>query len=109
MKRQTESSLVRACLQLLTLAGVVCWRNNTGAHRAGRRLIRYGEPGSPDILGIVPPEGRLLGVECKRRPNTPTDLQETWGQRARTAGALYLVVHDVRELEERLREEGILL
>lgn len=65
-----ESSVLAACLELLSLRGILAWRNNSGATLAeshGRkRLIRYGLKGSSDIIGILPRTGRFLAVETKR-------------------------------------------
>ena len=41
-----------------------CERMNSGAVRIGRRFVRFGWPGCPDVLGQLK-DGRLLGVEVK--------------------------------------------
>lgn len=60
-----EAVVLKQCLDYLHLKGIYCWRNNTGACKAGSRFIRYGYKGSSDILGILP-NGKFLAVECKR-------------------------------------------
>lgn len=60
----SEGAIVRGILDWLQLSGIVAWRNNTGAAKSpdGKRFIRFGEPGSPDIIGCLP-DGRLLAIE----------------------------------------------
>src|SRR4051812_31915703 len=65
---KAANDLVSACLHLLALQGVRAWRNNTtGVYDPQRKRFRTftGRKGISDILGIIPPTGRLLAVECK--------------------------------------------
>jgi hypothetical protein len=109
-----EKEVLRQCLQCLGLVGAFCWRNNTGALPAvgkGGKVfpMRFGLPGSSDILGLLPacpgrpeiPAGRFLAVETKRPGEKPTLAQEAF-----LAGGLALVVHSADELREGLRAEG---
>src|SRR5574343_455172 len=93
----TETRLVRACLDLLAANGIFCWRNNTGAfageYRGRRRFVRFGAPGSADILGVLP-GGRALAVECKVGRNGLSPQQERWGREFAQAGGMYLVQRD---------------
>ena len=97
-----ESRLVRACLDLLHLRGVWAWRNNTGAAtyldaQGRRRLVRFGQAGAPDILGILP-GGRLLAVECKVGRRPLTRAQQVWLAWLEQHGALAVCVRSVEEL-----------
>jgi hypothetical protein len=52
--------------EYLTLKGIYCWRNNSGALIDRRGIpVRFGKVGSADILGIAK-DGKLLAVEVKR-------------------------------------------
>lgn len=106
MKKTSETSVVNACLDLLRLKRIKAWRNNVGAMKVGKRFVRFGEAGSPDILGILP-GGRALCVECKFGHNDTTETQDTWLDEARVAGALVAVVWDVQELDSILERNGI--
>jgi hypothetical protein len=105
MRPGTESSLVRAVLQLLALRGVCAWRCNSGGlsrtDAAGRR--RYykfaGVEGLSDVAGVLP-GGRALFVECKRPGRKATVAQAAFLDRMRAQGAVALVVEDVRDLAE---------
>jgi hypothetical protein len=112
MRAPRESDLVRQCLDYLRLRRVPCWRQNVGAARytnaAGRaRLVRYGTPGAADVLGVLPPGGRLLAVECKRDGNPPTDAQRAFLRCVAEAGGLAVVAHGVEDLAEALRRAGL--
>jgi len=95
-----ESVLVSACLQYLRVKGVFAWRNNTGAAQVGRRYIRFGSPGSPDIIGVLPGTGRLLGVECKRPGSYARKNQQEFMRRINESGGVAGVVRDLDELEK---------
>jgi hypothetical protein len=90
-----EGDLVRAVLRYLELRDVFAWRNNTGMvraeHRGKERIIRYGLPGSSDILGIDD-LGRMWAVECKVGKNKPTALQDDFLRAVRSRGGVALVV-----------------
>jgi hypothetical protein len=106
VKAPTEATLVRACLELLALRRIFGWRNNSGGFVVGegkdRRLVRAGLKGSPDIIAVLPPTGRFVGIECKVGRNRPTPEQAAFLETVRAAGGLALVVWDVRELAEAL-------
>jgi hypothetical protein len=113
MKAARESDLVKACLQLLRLRGVVAWRTNSGAAvysataTARGRFVRFaGARGLSDIIGLLPPHGRLLALEVKRPGRKPTADQAGFLDAVRAAGGLALVVDDVRQLAEALDGEG---
>jgi hypothetical protein len=112
MKAPRETDLTKACLQLLALRGVLCWRQNSGAAVFGqgkaRRFVQMtrGVKGISDILGILPPAGRFLAVECKRPGNKPTADQQGFLDAITAAGGAALVVHDVAELAAALERLG---
>ncbi len=104
MRAPRETDLVRACLQYLALLRIPAWRINSGAMRvrgaSGReRFIRFnGAKGCADVLGLLPPSGRFLAIECKMPGRSTTADQAAFLDAVRTAGGLALVVHDVAEL-----------
>ena len=109
MKAATEQHLVNACLQLLRLPGVPCWRQTHGALtgiRGDKRLfVRFSTMlGVSDILGVLT-DGRFLACECKRPGNKPSPEQAAFLSAVDAASGLALVVHDVRELEKALERE----
>lgn len=102
----SETALVKACLQLLALRGIPSWRNNSGALAVGKRFVRFGHPGSSDILGILAPGGRLLAVECKTATGRLSPAQRAFLDNVTRAGGLALVVRDVAQLDRALTMEA---
>lgn len=108
----TEAALLKAASQYLALAaartGLVWWRANSGglALPNGRRVI--GSPaGTPDLLVVLPPSGRLLGLELKSPTGRQRPSQRAWQESAEKAGAGYAIVRSLEELRLALRAEGL--
>ena len=106
-----EADILRQCLDYLRLRGIPAWRQNQGGiratYRGRRRFVRFaGIEGISDILGLLPPSGRLLAVECKRPGGKPSPQQLAFLEQVRAAGGLAVVVHSLHELEAALREAG---
>ena len=106
-----EREVLRQCLDLLRLLRVPHWRANTGALAASgadgrRRFVRFGPVGQSDILGVLPPAGRLLCVEVKRKGKRPTEAQSAFLANVEAAGGLAIVVHDALELRRALAAAG---
>lgn len=106
-KRKAETDLVRAVLEYLQLRGIPSWRNNTGAatyiDRYGKkRFVRYGIPGGFDILGLIPPTGRFLAIECKVGKNKPTAKQIEFWDTVLDAGGLAVVAYDLDDVFDAL-------
>jgi hypothetical protein len=111
MKAPTETALVKACLQLLQLRRIPAWRQNSGCATFGaggkRRFVRFAVEGCADILGVLPPSGRLLAVEVKREGGKLTPAQVAFLDNVRDAGGLAVVAHGVDDLAEALRQAGL--
>jgi hypothetical protein len=90
-----ENDLKRAVIQYLTYKGCFAWSNNTGAYSAeyqGKtRRIRFGFPGSSDVLGITP-DGRLIAVEAKTEQGKLRDNQRDFLQQVAARGGIALCV-----------------
>lgn len=90
----TEAAVVRAVVRELDARAIVSW--NVGPAN--------GETGLPDRMAVLP-GGRLLAIECKRPDGGHVSPKQRWWlARLRDAGALALVVSDVRELRSALDE-----
>ncbi len=112
MRKETETDLVRNCLELLRLRGCFCWRNNTGGLAVGKRFVHFGQAGSADILGIVgpggtPKAGRLIACECKVGRNKLTEAQSLFLATISDHGGYAWCVRSLKDLEELLDESGI--
>lgn len=99
-KQSPEGSLVKSLLAILPLKfkPLILWRNNTGATQTlAGGFMRFGEVGSPDIMGILGPSGRFVGFECKAPKGRPSEAQGQWLLRAASQGALVGIVRTVDE------------
>ena len=67
------------------------------------RLVRFGKPGSSDIVGTLP-NGRSLYIEVKRPTGRLTEAQKEFLARAHMAGALAFEARSVEEVDKRIRE-----
>ena len=95
----SETSLVRACLNVLALHRVMAWRNNTGGFYApSRRFIRFGKIGSSDIFSILP-GGTFLAIEAKRPDGRLSPAQAEFLRQVRDAGGYALLITDAAALE----------
>jgi hypothetical protein len=102
--RFKESNVLTACLQFLSLKGVLAWRsNNTGVFDPNRKRFRSfrGLKGVSDILGILP-GGRSLAVEAKRAGGRPSVEQQAFLDEVNRRGGVALWVASVAELARSL-------
>lgn len=94
-----EGAVVNACIKWLFANNCYVWRNNSGAYKTpSGHYIRYGEPGSADIIGVNP-HGRFIAIECKSGKNTQQDSQKAWQERVEGCNGLYVVAYSVDDLE----------
>ncbi len=70
-----------------------CHRMNSGALRIGKRFVRFGWPGCPDVLGQLK-DGRLLGVEVKAPKGKLRPEQAIFLERIRCAGGVAFMARD---------------
>ena len=94
--------------RLGAVPGLTLWRNNTGAMRDVRgQLVRYGQLGSADLLGLASPAGRFVAIEVKALGGRQTALQLAWQQMVERHGGVYIVAVSVDEAVAKLATHGI--
>jgi hypothetical protein len=94
-----ENSVKGSCLDYLAIRGIFAWPNNTGAVQVdGKRFVRFGRKGSPDILGILP-GGRILCVECKSKRGRQTAEQKDFEAEVTRRGGVYVLARGFEDLE----------
>lgn len=113
---ETETSIVQKTLLALQRLPLRVWRNNTGQAWMGKAMplkagqvitarhgdvlirgahpVRFGLPGSSDVLGLVGPSGRFLAVECKTLKGEQHEQQEKFQAMVERFGGVYVLVRD---------------
>lgn len=104
------------------------WRNATGLYHSGHVVgrgpgllhleqgdvvLRGGHPvhaglcpGSSDLVGLLGPDGRFLGLEVKTATGRAKKHQRAWLQVVRDLGGIAGVVKSVEDVQELLRGGG---
>ena len=62
-------------------------------------MIRLAQSGTADITGCTK-DGKFLAVECKIKPNKPTELQEQYLEEIRRRGGIALVAYSLDDITE---------
>lgn len=95
-----EGKVVAECLEWLAKNRVFAWRNNTGEVRMpSGAWVRFGHPGSADILGIMNDgTGRMLCVECKAKTGGQRKDQELFERMVTRAGGIYIIARSTDDL-----------
>jgi hypothetical protein len=101
-----ERDVLREVLAYLARAGIPAWRTNSGVFRSAGHVYQLAPAGTADVIGCLPPSGRMLAVEVKRPGGKLRPSQAEWLDRMRAAGALCFVATSDREVCEALRAEG---
>jgi hypothetical protein len=112
VKPPKEGDLVKACLQLLHLRGILAFRINSGAvtlqtpGARNRRFLRfvYGAVGISDIIGVLPAgcrkPGCFLALECKMpKKGRLSDNQRIFLQLVAAAGGVGQVIDSIDKLQ----------
>lgn len=100
-----EGQIVNAVIRWLHAHGVFNYRQNTGAYKpeGSKRYIRYGYPGSPDVIAVLPKTsaypGVFLGIEAKTDRGKQQDSQIAFQRKIEDSGAFYFVVRSLDDME----------
>lgn len=101
-----EAAALVEVLKVLSAHPAVAWceRMNSGAVRIGKRFVRFGWPGCPDVLGQLR-DGRLLGVEVKAPKGKLRPEQAVFLKRIRCASGVAFMARDCRDVFRELDSE----
>lgn len=107
----SETALKRAIVTALTRAGAWVWRMQAGKVKVRGGWMELAPEGMPDLLGVIPPTGRLFGLEVKKPKGSRFEpAQLATHERLNAAGAYVAVVRSVdeavAEYRAALAEEG---
>lgn len=117
LKKKTvpEKTIQTEILSYLETTGLLFWRQNSGripvpTGRIGRggkpvfRMVKLGTEGLPDIIAVVPPDGRFVGLEVKSAIGVLRPAQEAFRDQLVGSGGLYYVVRSVTDVKAALKE-----
>lgn len=102
-----EAAALKEVLIALTAHPAVAWceRMNSGAMRIGKRFVRFGWVGCPDVLGQLK-DGRLIGVEVKAAKGKLRPEQTIFLERIRLAGGVAFMARNCRDVFCELEKAG---
>ena len=85
------------------------WRNETGTGLSmdGKRVIRYGAKGTPDIIGFTS-SGKFLGIEIKTGGGVQSQIQKNFERISKEFNCYYFVIRDLEEIKKAIAENGLL-
>ena len=91
-------------LRWLRSTGLLHWRQQAGTIFIGKRRFWIAPSGLPDIIVVLPPNGRFLGLEVKSAKGALRKKQKLFRDRAYKIGALYKVVRTRKEAMQAVAE-----
>jgi hypothetical protein len=99
-----ETHLVGQVIDFLNYRGHFVHRTQSGMTRVTNKygqqhMMRLAQAGTADITGCSK-DGRFVAVECKIRPNKPTELQERYLAEIRKRGGIALVAYDLNDVAQ---------
>lgn len=96
VKTSPANKLTNQILQFLYKQGVYCWRQNSGGIFDIRKgIYRTGaKKGVSDILGCIPPKGRLIAIEVKIGKDRLSDEQVGFMRNIIHAGGIAFIATD---------------
>lgn len=100
-----EATIQAQILAWLKEAEVLHWRQQSGKVFLGRRCINMGPEGLPDIVVIVPPNGRVLGLEVKSANGALRPSQKAFKAQLESVGGTFKVVRSLEQAMNALAEE----
>lgn len=92
-----ESVIQGEILNWLETTGLLYWRQNAGYTFAAGRRIYLGPDGISDIVVVLPPNGRFVGLEVKSANGSIRPDQKLFANKIQKSGGAY---HIVRTLEQ---------
>lgn len=96
----SEATIQRAILDAFEAMGVLAFRINAGKVKTRGGWYQGAPAGFPDVIVVVAPHGRLLGLEVKTAKGTEREKQVEMADALSRHGA---AVRTVRSVEEAIR------
>jgi hypothetical protein len=96
-KQRPEKDILKGCLEQLKIRGILHWRQNSGMVFIGKRMIRLGSPGLPDIFAVM--KGTFFAIELKTATGKLRPAQEDFRKRWESEdGCIYILARSESEM-----------
>lgn len=118
----SEAAILKQILEYLERRGVFAWRNNSGGAlvkgNSGKGyFMRFGMPGSSDILAIIPKDycnhfesghtrvmvGQFWAIEVKKRGGKLSPAQEAFRDAVLANGGKYTLARSLDDVIEAMK------
>lgn len=103
-RKSPEGRIQASILRYLKSTGLLHWRQNSGTLVMGKYRITLGMKGLPDIIIIIPPTGRFLGLEVKAPKGTWRPAQREFCNKLTDAGGIYRLVRSIDDAKAAIHE-----
>jgi hypothetical protein len=101
---RSEKSIQDSILRWLKKTNLIHWRAMAGHLFMGKRRYIVGPEGLPDIIVVMPPNGKFLGLEVKSARGKLRPCQVEFCKKATDNGAVYRVVRSLQQAKEAVAE-----
>lgn len=115
MERDIQSEVARAWgahprLRIArTNTGVGWYAHGKPARKTdpGAYPVKFGVPGTGDLVGLIAPEGRLLMIELKSATGRQRDAQIVMQRVIEQFGGVYILARSLNDVDEALAALGL--
>lgn len=106
---RAHNQLIAEILLAFSKGNIRLWRNETGMAISpdGQRPIKYGLPGSSDILGLVGPAGRFIAIECKVGRDRQSQKQQAFQVMVTKLGGIYCLARSPQDVLDSLANQNL--
>lgn len=115
--KRLEKHIQEDILKWLGTTGLLFWRQNSGKipiflgkSKSGKprfRFVKLGVEGLPDIIAVIPPTGRFLGLEVKSATGVQREAQKAFQSQLEASGGVYEIVRSVEDAERVIQREWL--
>ncbi len=75
-------------------------RQNVGKAQIRGFWVKFGVPGTADIVGLIAPSGRMVQLECKTATGRKRKAQEIMQRVVRSMGGIYEFVRSLEDADK---------
>lgn len=105
--QKSHDQLLRSIIGLLDILGIPAFRPESkpvAIKRNGKTIyVSRVEAGIPDIVAIMPPNGRFCAIEVKTGGSALRPAQQEWRDTIMAAGGEYIVARSMSDVDELIR------